>query len=98
MNQREPKELYLRLAGDAIRYDKGQVPLWSDPALQLALDWRENRQPNEAWGNRYHPGFLQAMVFLSKSEAERARIRADAERLKEEAARKEREEFEKAQE
>lgn len=93
----ESKELYLRLAGDAVRFDKGQVPLWSDPALQLALDWRENRQPNEAWGNRYHTGFLQAMVFLAKSESERERVRANEERKREEEARKEREELRRAQ-
>jgi tetratricopeptide (TPR) repeat protein len=93
----EWKELYLRLAGDAVRFDKGQVPLWSDPALQVALDWRTNRQPNEAWGRRYHPGFQHAIAFLEKSEGERANVRAEAEHLREEAARKEREEYERAQ-
>jgi energy-coupling factor transporter ATP-binding protein EcfA2 len=90
----QSKELFLRLAGDAVRYRKGEAPLWSNPALQLALNWQQRRQPNEAWGRRYCGDFALALDFLRESEAEAARLRrereererAELERAKREAA------------
>lgn len=92
----ESRELYLRLAGDAVRYRRRWVPLWSDPALQLALDWWEERRPNEAWAHRYHREFALAEDFLKQSEKKRAAEAAAVERLRDEQARREREEYEKA--
>ena len=49
--------IYLDLArggGGCMR--RTSASLWRDPELQLALDWREKNQPNEAWASRYHPG------------------------------------------
>lgn len=66
------KDLYVRLAGDAARHNKPvpEAPLWSDPALQLALDWWEERQPNEAWARRYHKRAGTNEEFLKKSAEE----------------------------
>ena len=67
--------IYRRLADTAALYATGAASLSRDPELQLALDWRDKNQPNEAWASRYHPGFAAAMGFLAESsearEAER---------------------------
>ena len=68
---------YRRLADTADLHAAGNASLWRDPDLQVALNWRNNSRPNEAWAARYHPGFSAAMQFLAASrkarEAERAR-------------------------
>src|SRR5262249_43544570 len=45
-----------------------------------ALDWREKNRPNEAWAERYHPGFVTAMRFLTESSEARGAERAERER------------------
>lgn len=69
---------YRRLAETARLHAVGSSSLWRDPELQLALDWREQTRPNEAWALRYHPGHAAAMAFLERSRTER-----DAERERE---------------
>lgn len=91
------RELYLRLATDAVRHKAGEVPLWSDPALQLALNWWSKRNPTEAWGRRYHKEFKLTEAFLKASEKKRDDDAINAQHLKDEAARREREDLEKAQ-
>ncbi|HEV8484192.1 MAG TPA: WD40 repeat domain-containing protein [Blastocatellia bacterium] len=59
--------IYRRLADTAELYGKGEAGLLRDPQLQLALNWREETHPNEAWAQRYHPGFTEAMSFLDES-------------------------------
>jgi WD40 repeat protein len=63
--------IYLRLAETAALNAENREGLLRDPALQIALDWREQNSPNEAWARRYHPGFDQAMNFLQRSQAAR---------------------------
>src|SRR5262249_60641420 len=63
--------IYLRLAETAALNAEGREGLLRDPALQIALDWREQNSPNEAWARRYHPDFDQAMDFLERSRAAR---------------------------
>ncbi len=92
-DEAEFRELYLRLAGEAVRYPT-QASLLSDPALQLALDWKEKRQPNQAWGERYHPEFARAMDFLDESREKRERDAAEAELLQKEKAERERKKLE----
>jgi energy-coupling factor transporter ATP-binding protein EcfA2 len=58
---------YRRLAEWAAGHAQGKAALWQDPDLQNALDWHAKEQPNEAWAQRYHPGFAQAMLFLDQS-------------------------------
>ncbi|HEX8424457.1 MAG TPA: hypothetical protein VF634_13650, partial [Pyrinomonadaceae bacterium] len=94
----EAREQYTRLAGAALRYyaPKRTEALWSDPPLQLALDWREKYEPNEAWARRYHPAFAEAMKFLDESRAKREADAAAAELHREMEAKRERDELENA--
>jgi energy-coupling factor transporter ATP-binding protein EcfA2 len=91
------REMYLRLANDAVRHKAKEAPLWSDPALQLALNWWSKRKPNEAWGRRYHKEFKLTEEFLKTSEKKRNDDAKEARRLQDERARREREDLEKAQ-
>ena len=85
-------QMYRRLADAAARHAAGKASLWRDPDLQLALDWRDQNQPNETWASRYGSGFDEARAFLRDSEAahaaeldkEKERQQADAERMAQE--------------
>jgi energy-coupling factor transporter ATP-binding protein EcfA2 len=72
--------VYLRLAESAQLHRSGQESLMRDPALQLALDWHASTRPNEAWAQRYHSNFDEAMDFLRASAAERDLVVAQQER------------------
>ncbi len=63
----ESVKLYLRLAEDAEKHQKGQAGLWTNPDLEIALDWRNKQKPTKAWGIRYHPTFDRTMWFLQSS-------------------------------
>jgi GH25 family lysozyme M1 (1,4-beta-N-acetylmuramidase) len=63
--------LYRRLADTAMLHETKLEGLLKDPALQVALDWREKTKPNEAWAHRYHPGLATANAFLDQSVAAR---------------------------
>ena len=67
----ESRAMYLRLAEAAGRHDAKKEGLWTNPSLRLALNWRAQKKPNEAWGQRYHPNYQQAMAFLDKSRRRR---------------------------
>jgi WD domain, G-beta repeat len=67
---------YRRLADAADRYAAGDASLLRDPELQLGLNWRDKNQPNETWASRNHPGFAEAMRFLTKSSEARDADRA----------------------
>jgi WD40 repeat protein len=80
--------IYRRLAETATLYQKSEAGLWRDPDLQLALNWREETRPNEAWAARYHPDFAGAMKFLDESREARDREAIEREqRLKKERRR-----------
>ncbi|MCK1739167.1 WD40 repeat domain-containing protein [Bradyrhizobium sp. 138] len=64
--------VYRRLAEAAQEYGRGETSLYTDPQLQVALDWRKQNRPNATWAERYHPGFVGAMAFLDKSRAKAA--------------------------
>jgi len=67
---------YKRLADTAALHEAKLEGLLKDPALQVALDWREKNQPNEVWARRYRPGFKTAMTFLDESvEAHKLELR-----------------------
>jgi WD40 repeat protein/energy-coupling factor transporter ATP-binding protein EcfA2 len=80
-------QTYRRLADTAALHAAGKASLWRDPDLQLALDWRDQSQPNKTWASRYGSGFDDASAFLRDSEAARAaelekeRQQAEAERI-----------------
>ncbi len=63
--------IYRRLAETAVLHGEGKAGLWSDPDLQVALNWREHDKPNSAWARRYHPAFDTAASFLDESVAAR---------------------------
>lgn len=63
----ESVTIYRRLAEAAVLHREGSEGLLQDPALQLALDWRERFRPNAAWGQRYHLEFETAIEYLEQS-------------------------------
>jgi len=82
----ESAKIYKRLAEEAELYKQGKAGLYTDPALQITLDWEEKEIPSEAWGKRYHKGFERAMEFLYKSRTARE------ERIREEESKREEQE------
>lgn len=72
-------QVYLGLARAAARHESGISALWRDPELQIALNWRRQQSPTEAWAARYDPSFERAMRFLDASAAERDREIAERE-------------------
>lgn len=85
----ESARTYRRLAETAELHRKKKAGLLRDPALQLALDWREENQPTNTWATRYHPGFETAMNFLEESRTARdteiARVEQERQRELEQA-------------
>ena len=59
--------IYKRLAETAVLEAEGNAGLWRDPDLQIALTWRQQAKPNQAWAQRYHSEFDSAMDFLDRS-------------------------------
>lgn len=75
--------IYRRLADTAVLHEAGEEGLLKDPALQVALDWKQLNKPNQTWARRYHPKFEMAMTFLDQSVAARdAEISAKEKRRK----------------
>jgi FtsZ-binding cell division protein ZapB/guanylate kinase len=68
-------EMYRKLRADAELYKLGQRSLWRDPELPLALNWRAENRPTEAWAELYGSGFSQAMQFLDESAKAQQRSR-----------------------
>jgi WD40 repeat protein/energy-coupling factor transporter ATP-binding protein EcfA2 len=66
---------YLLTAETARRWKAGKASLWRSPELDLALKWREEEAPTEAWAQRYDPDFLLGMEFLDASRKARMRQR-----------------------
>jgi WD40 repeat protein len=62
---------YRRLVETAESHREGNAALWHDPDLQVALNWREKRKPNETWAQRYHGGYEDAISFLTASRKQR---------------------------
>lgn len=60
--------IYRRLSESAVLHDAKKAGLYRDPELGIALAWRETSRPNQAWAERYHPGFLHALEFLDASQ------------------------------
>ncbi len=73
--------IYRRLAESTVLHREGKEGLLNDPALQIALDWREQARPNAVWGRRYHPEYAAALTHLDASRAHRdAQVAAERER------------------
>ncbi|HEX8072541.1 MAG TPA: tetratricopeptide repeat protein [Pyrinomonadaceae bacterium] len=72
-------QIYHRLAETAELHKAGKAGLWRDPDLAVALAWRDEQRPNEAWAARYAPNFADALRFLDDSQAARDAERAERE-------------------
>ncbi len=64
----ESAKLYRRLEDSAVRWEQGQAALWHSPDLEIAVAWRDQKQPTTRWAKRYGQGFDLAMRFLEESE------------------------------
>ncbi|HMI93780.1 MAG TPA: hypothetical protein VK509_20545, partial [Polyangiales bacterium] len=60
-------ELYRRLQQHAVLHARGERGVLRDPELATARSWRARDEPTAAWGERYAPGFEQALAFLELS-------------------------------
>ena len=78
--ERTAAAFYMRLSAAAAWYAKGMGRLWAEPELDLALQWKRQNQPSEAWARRYNDVFTDAMSFLDRSAIERDRLKAERER------------------
>lgn len=63
-------ELYLRLAKSSELYQQGKATLWTNPELEIAVNWKLKNNPNSYWADRYDLGFERAMEFLDYSKSE----------------------------
>ena len=72
----ESARVYKRLADTAILKEVGEEEFYRGATLEVALEWRDDNAPNEAWARRYHPEYDKAICFLkdSQSDAEREAI------------------------
>jgi len=89
--------IYHRLAESAVLHRDGKEGLLIDPALQIALDWRDTSKPNPEWGKRYHLEYDQALKYLENSRLARETAQLERERQRNaelERARHEREQAE----
>src|SRR5882724_5138733 len=86
--------IYRRLGEAAVLHREGREGLLQDPALQIALDWREKSRPNAAWAG--HSDFGEAMTFLDASKAARDAAVTERERQRQEQIARERRELEQA--
>jgi energy-coupling factor transporter ATP-binding protein EcfA2 len=72
----ESREMYRRIA-DAARthhkHGRKRDLLWRGTQLQLALNWKKEREPNRQWAERYDTDFDLAMEFLAKSRSVESR-------------------------
>lgn len=73
----ESADLYNRITGNALLYDDGKAGLWRDPDLQIAVEWQEEQNPNEAWANQYNPHFKTASRFIEASKNEKRYMLAE---------------------
>jgi len=77
----QSSRIYRRLAEAAVLQREGKEGLLVDPALQIALDWREKERPNSAWANHYQSEFETAIGFLDASRDQRdSQLRAEEQR------------------
>jgi WD40 repeat protein/energy-coupling factor transporter ATP-binding protein EcfA2 len=64
----ESRKLFIRLADSAAAHAAGKEPLWRNPQVALALDWRHRANPTDAWARRYGRDLGPALTFLEASQ------------------------------
>ena len=67
VEEAESARVYRRLRETAVEHERGHANLLRDPELQVALDWRDENMPTEAWAELYGGGFTMAIDFLTRS-------------------------------
>ena len=72
-------DIYRRLSESAMLSAQGKAGLYRDPELGIALSWREQCRPNEAWASRYQSNFAAAMQFLDSSQSAAAQAATERE-------------------
>ena len=72
---------YRRLAETAEMHSAGKADLLGDLSVEVALDWRERNQPNQAWAMQYRLAFEPVMRFLEESKVARDKRRKAAEQV-----------------
>lgn len=77
--EKESARSYVRVSEGATWCADCTGGLWTDPQLELGLQWRLKNHPNSAWAERLDSNFVEAMDFLNRSakqrEAERLKVR-----------------------
>jgi tetratricopeptide (TPR) repeat protein len=89
--------VYRRLAEAAVLHREGSEGLLQDPALQIALEWRDKIKPNSAWARRYQPEFDESIAYLEKSRGARDVALAELDRRRNSELERERREREQAE-
>jgi hypothetical protein len=93
----QSSRVYRRLGEAAVLHQEGSEGLLQDPALQIALDWRDKNKPNAAWAERYHAQFDQSVAYLEQSRIARDAALAERERQRNAELERERREREQAE-
>ncbi len=73
-------QMYQRLSEAAVLYQNGVAGLWRDPELSVALEWKQDNNPHEAWARQYNENFIKSMHFLDESIAGKERMLAEKKR------------------
>jgi tetratricopeptide (TPR) repeat protein len=69
--ERESAASYMRIAQAASWWAESSGSLWTDPQLEIGLQWRSKNRPTAAWAERYDSKFALAMEFLDRSAEQR---------------------------
>ncbi len=59
---------YTQIVDGALREVSGELSLWKDPELSIALKWQRQKQPTPAWAQRYHTDRYIDFSLVSKAE------------------------------
>jgi len=76
----ESAQMYQRIADAAILYQNNTAGLWRDPELSVALEWKQENNPHQAWALQYNPDFAKSMKFLDASIAGKEKMVAEKKR------------------
>ncbi len=82
-DEAQSARIYERLVDTAKLHAEGKAGLYHNPDLDIALAWRDDEKPNQAWAEQYDGGFDQGMAFLNQSAEEAQRVEREAEEARE---------------
>ncbi|MEM7394641.1 MAG: ATP-binding protein, partial [Verrucomicrobiota bacterium] len=67
-DESQSARIYRRLRETAELHAEEKAGLYHQPDLEIALSWREESAPNDAWAQQYGGQFAKTMAFLEESE------------------------------